>query len=375
MAEVSPLQEQAAIRLLFPMPDFPGAKAPRTVSRHLLEAFVKQRKLITARDSGPGIDSGDILCEGTITRAAVLPLEPPQPWDWLDAAIVWPVTGRRPVFQPAPEPDPLDPSQSLTPRPMALQPPVSSGIAWLGDLHQLQSPGVLPPDPRALLAGCSLLTAGFPFGGGGIGLELQEALGEAISFVLKPNRVLVLRPGDNLQGIADRYGTTVTTLRRINPDLAPLETIQTATGDTLLILAGRHGTTVEWLRENNPTLLRWGSHTTVAGDTLQRMAEIYFTTPPTLRQYNAPDLDLFKSSEPLPPGMVLTVPAVRPSTPLDPAQPLVVPLYRPSTPLPQGWLHLPKLRRSLVDPDDRSDLDEEPQDPADTGGSATTPPP
>lgn len=57
-------------------------------------------------------------------------------------------------------------------------------------------------------------------------------------------------------------------------------------------------------------------------------------------------------------GTELMVPVVRPSTPLEPGQSLVVPLYRPSTLLPIGiWLHLPKPRRSLSDPDDLSDLD------------------
>lgn len=136
----------------------------------------------------------------------------------------------------------------LTPPAMALQPPVLAGVAWLGDLTALQSPGVLPNRPRALLAGASLLTVGFAYGEGGIGAELQAELGEAISLVLKPNRVLVIALGDTLLTIASRFGTTVQTLRRINSDLAPTDTVLTETGDTLLVLAGRYGTTVDWLR-------------------------------------------------------------------------------------------------------------------------------
>lgn len=363
MVEPTPLQEVAALRLLFPLPDHPAARAPRTLARHLLEVFVVQRKLVTGRDSGPGMDAGDILCEGRITRGAELPLEPEQPWDWLDAAIDWQVAGRRPIHQPAATPNPGNPEQLVSPPLMALQPPALAGVAWLGDLRALESPGVLPNRPRALLAGASLLTIGFSYGEGGIGAELQEALGEAITLVLKPNRVLVTSPGDSLLTIAERFGTTVQTLRRINSDLAPTDTVLTESGDTLLVLAGRHGTTVDWLRENNPTLIRWDTHTTTEGDTLKLLAEQFFTTPQTLREYNRPDLDLISQSEPLPVGMELVVPAVRPSTPLEPGQALVVPLYRPATALPAGiWLHLPKPRRSLSDPDDLSDLDTEPPD-------------
>lgn len=96
----------------------------------------------------------------------------------------------------------------------------------------------------ALLAGASLLTAGFSFGEGGIGAELQEALGEEISVVLKPNRVLALQAGDTLQAIAERYGTTVQTLRRLNPHVLARDTVLSAEGDTLLTLAGQYGTTV-----------------------------------------------------------------------------------------------------------------------------------
>ncbi len=365
----SPLQEVACLRLLFPLPEHPGAKEPRSLCRHLLEVFVQQRKLVTGRDSGPGMDAGDILCDGKITRGAVLPLQPLQPWDWLDAAIDWQVTGHRPLFQPPPIVDPADPLLTITPRPMALQPPAVLGAAWLGDLGALQSPGVLPLQPRALLAGASLLTAGFPFGEGGIGAELQEALGEEISVVLKPNRVLALQAGDTLQAIAERYGTTVQTLRRLNTHVLALDTVLSAEGDTLLTLAGQYGTTVEWLMANNTTLARWGGHTVVSGDTLLSLAELYLTTPATLRLYNAPTYDFFPRSEPLPLAAVLVAPLVRPSTPLEPGRALLVPRYRPQTLLPyDGWIHLPKPRRSAADPDDRSYLDapepESPPEPA-----------
>ncbi|MCX5932070.1 MAG: LysM domain-containing protein [Cyanobacteria bacterium] len=80
----------------------------------------------------------------------------------------------------------------------------AEGVCWLGDLALLETPGVLP-----------------------------------LSFALKPNRVLVLETGDSLNLIAERYGTTVQTLRAVNPDLAKQGPITTATGDTLNVLAAR----------------------------------------------------------------------------------------------------------------------------------------
>ncbi len=82
-----------------------------------------------------------------------------------------------------------------------------------------------------------------------------------------------------------------------------------------------------------------------AGDTLLSLAELYLTTPATLRLYNAPICGFFPRSEPLPLAAMLMVPLVRPSTPLEPGQAL----------LPyDGWIHLPKPRRSVADPDDRN---------------------
>jgi len=357
----TPLQPHASVRLLLPLVDHPRAKAPVTIAWHVLEAFIKQRKLLTSRDAGPGQDNGDLLCTGFITRGAELPVGGADPWAWLDADLAWQSHALRPVHQPAPRPDPTNPEDTWTPRPRVLQPPVELGVAWLGDLSALQSPGVLPVQPRAQLLGCSLLTAGFPFGEGGIGALVQPQLGEAIDFVLKPQRVIATEPGDTLQGLADRYGTTVQTLRSLNPFLLPLDTVLTAEGDTLLTLAGQYGTTVEWLMANNPDVHRWGTHLVVAGDTLKSLAELYLTTPATLRKYNAPTYDFWSQSEPLPVGAELVVPLTRPSTPLDPGQDLLVPMFRPSTPLPDGWLHLPPRRRSFADPDDRSYLDVDPE--------------
>jgi hypothetical protein len=200
---VTALQEVANVRLRLQQQQHPGAKNPVTVCRQVIDCSIQQAKLISSRDNGPGIDIGDILCEGYLTRAALLPPATPlsNPWDWLGAEQV---------------PD--------------------EGVCWLGDLSLLQTPGVLPLSPRAVFAGASLLMIGQAYGPGGNGLQVQPELGEAISFALKPNRVLVLEAGDSLNLIAERYGTTVQTLRAVNPDLAQQGPITTAAGDTLNVL-------------------------------------------------------------------------------------------------------------------------------------------
>ena len=355
---VTALQEVANVRLMLQQQQHPGAKNPVTVCRQVIDCSIQQTKLISSRDNGPGIDTGDILCEGHITRAALLPPATAQsnPWDWLAAEQAWQAPGLRatyppPVFLPATEP----------PRPTTVQVP-AEGVCWLGDMALLQTPGLLPLSPRAVLAGASLLMIGQAYGPGGIGLQVQPELGEAISFALMTNRVLVIETGDSLNLIAERYGTTVQTLRAVNPDLAQQGPITTATGDTLNVLAARHGTTVDFLRKLNPSLLRAEGHTTVSGDTLKQLAIDYHTTVDWLRLYN-PDYDRWPRSDPLPVGVVLDVPAIRPSDPLDAGQVLQVPLIRPATLLTAGgWIYLPPLR-GVSAADDLWDVDLTPDPP------------
>jgi LysM repeat protein len=355
---VTALQEVANVRLMLQQQQHPGAMVPVTICRQVIDCSIQQTKLISSRDNGPGIDTGDILCEGYLTRAALLPPATPQsnPWDWLAADQAWQPPGVRATFQPLPVPPATEP-----PRPTAVQVP-AEGVCWLGDLSLLQTPGVLPLSPRAVFAGASLLMIGQAYGPGGIGLQVQPELGEAISFALKPNRVLVLESGDSLNLIAERYGTTVQTLRAVNPDLAQQGPITTAAGDTLNVLAARHGTTVDFLRKLNPSLLRAEGHTTAAGDTLKQLAIDYDTTVDWLRLYN-PDYDRWPRSDPLPVGVLLEVPAIRPSDELDVGQVLQVPLIRPGTLLNAGgWIYLPPLR-GVSAADDLWDVDLTPDPP------------
>ena len=103
----------------------------------------------------------------------------------------------------------------------------------------------------------------------------QPLLGEAIDLILKPHSVLVLRAGDTLTLLAERYGTTVQTLRKLNPHLESTQTITTAKGDSLTVLAGRHGTTIETLRRLNPELQQAEPYITAAGDTLTSVAAAF----------------------------------------------------------------------------------------------------
>ncbi|WP_094555497.1 LysM domain-containing protein [Synechococcus sp. 1G10] len=352
----SPLQFVANVRLLLRQVDHPGAREPLTLARHVFECFIQQTKLISSRDNGPGVDTGDILCEGYLCRAAVLPHPAPDPWDWLDAELDWQTPGLRGEYQPPFVPPAITHSPTST-----VQAP-ADGACWLGDLSLLETPGVLPHAPRAVFAAASLLMIGAVFGPGGIGALVQPELGEKLIFVIKPHRVYVLEAGDTLNSIAYRFGTTVPTLRRVNQDLQELQTIETAPGDTLTLLAGTYGTTVETLRKHNPELLRADGHTVVEGDTIRTIAELYDTTNRTIRKYNPP-LAEYPSGDQLPLAMVVNVPAIRPSSPLDPGQELLVPSVTPSTVLPAGaWIYLPE-RRAVTFPDE-IDLDAETPAPA-----------
>jgi LysM repeat protein len=215
---------------------------------------------------------------------------------------------------------------------------------WLGDLALLQPQGGLPSGGRAQFAGCQVMHFGADYGPGGIGLLLQPLLGEAIQLVLRPHSVLVLRDGDTLTLIAERYGTTVATLRRINPQLESTQTITTTEGDSLAVLAGRHGTTESKLRSLNPVLQQSEPYVTGEGETLSSVADEHNLSLSLLRQFN-PELSSWPSTEPLAAGSTLLLPVYRSTTPIPAGMQLLVPGYMPSTQLPAGeWIYLPARR-------------------------------
>ena len=268
------LQGVANARLLLHQLDYPGAVTAKPIARQAWEVSLKQVDLISSRDNGPGIDTGDILCEGFLCSAALLPVRTTEPWDWLVKKLAWQEPGLRAVLE-----------QPAAGRRSTIEVP-AEGLCWFGEMDELTTPGSLPDQPRAVLAGVSLLLVGAAYGPGGIGALLQAELGEAITVAIKPNRVQVIGPGDTLAVLVDRYGTTVEALRQVNPELQELKTIATAKGDSLYRLAGRYGTSTGTLRQDNPALMQSVPYLVAEGDTLANLASRQQETVSALRLFN-----------------------------------------------------------------------------------------
>jgi LysM repeat protein len=150
---------------------------------------------------------------------------------------------------------------------------------------------------------------GADYGPGGIGLLVQPLLGEAIQLVLRPHSVLVLRDGDTLNLIAERYGTTESKLRSLNPVLEQSQPYVTREGETLSSVAAEQNLSLSLLRQFKAELSSW------------------------------------PSTEPLAAGTTLLLPVYRSTPPLPARMHLLVPGYLPSTALPAGeWVYLPARR-------------------------------
>ena len=326
------LQGVANARLLLHQLDYPGAVTAKPIARQAWEVALKQVDLISSRDNGPGIDTGDILCEGYLCRAALLPARTTEPWDWLARELPWQEPGLRAVLDETP-----------TGRRSTIEVP-AGGLCWFGDLSGLTTPGSLPDQPRAVLAGVSLLLVGAAYGPGGIGALLQAELGEAITVAIKPNRVQVIGYGDSLVVLADRYGTTIEALRQVNLELQDLKAIATAKGDSLYRLAGRYGTSTGTLRQDNPALMKSVPYLVADGDTLANLASRQQETVSALRLFN-PQLARYPASAPLPAGVVMQLPVIGVADSLAVGLPLLVPKVEPGDLLPQGgWVLLPPQR-------------------------------
>jgi len=198
----SALQPYANARILLFSNAIPGVLDSERTGRFVFEGFLKRLRGISSKENAPGLDTGDFTYEGYLTRAAVLPLKPSQPWDWLTTDVAWSAVGIRPVSATTPA--------LLTP---------CFGAIWLGPLVELHSPGRLPSSSRGQLAAFSVTEFGGLYGSGGIGSLTQPLLGERVQAALKPNRVVVVGTGDSLNVLAERHGTTVTTLRGLNPSI------------------------------------------------------------------------------------------------------------------------------------------------------------
>ena len=323
------LQGVANARLLLHQLVYPGAITAKPIARQAWEVFLRQMDLISSRDNGPGIDTGDILCEGYLCRAALLPARTTQPWDWLARELPWQQPGLRAVLD-----------EPATGRRATIEVP-AEGLCWFGDLGGLTTPGSLPDQPRAVLAGVSLLLVGAAYGPGGIGALLQAELGEAITVAIKPNRVQVIGPGDSLAVLAARYGTTTEALRQVNPELQDLKAIAAAKGDSLYLLAGRYGTNTGSLRQDNPVLMQSVPHLVADGDTLANLASRQQEPVSALRLFN-PQLARYPASAPLPAGVTIQLPTIGVADELAVGLPLLVPQVEPGDPLPEGgWVLLP----------------------------------
>jgi len=322
------LQGVTNARLLLHQLDYPGAVTSKPIARQAWEVSLKQVDLISSRDNGPGIDTGDLLCEGFLCRAALLPVRTTEPWDWLARELPWQEPGLRAVLE---EPDAGRRSTIEVP---------AGGLCWFGDLAGLTMPGSLPDQPRAVLAGVSLLLVGAAYGPGGIGALLQAELGEAITVAIKPNRVQVIGPGDSLAVLASRYATSIEAMRQVNPELQDLKAIAAAKGDSLYGLAGRYGTSTGALRQDNPALMQAVPYLVADGDTLTNLANHQQETVSALRLFN-PQLARYPASAPLPAGVTVQLPAIGVAAALAVGMVLLVPLVEPGDPLPLGgWVLL-----------------------------------
>jgi excisionase family DNA binding protein len=214
----SALQPYANARILLFSNALPGVLDSERTGRFLFEGFIKRLRGISSKENATGLDTGDFTYEGYLTRGALLPLTAAHPWDWLSSSIAWSTSGVRPTGPSIPA--------LLTP---------CSGAAWLGPLAELTSPGALPSPSRGQLAAFSITEFGGLYGAGGIGSLTQPLLGERIQAALKPNRIVVIAAGDTLNLLAERHGTTVTTLRHLNPSITARPSDPLPLGDWLFI--------------------------------------------------------------------------------------------------------------------------------------------
>jgi LysM repeat protein len=328
------LQGVVNARLLLHQLDYLGAVTAEPIARQAWEVALKQVDLISSRDNGPGIDTGDLLCEGYLCRAAMLPVRTTEPWDWLAKELPWQEPGLRAVLD-----------EPATGRRSTIEVP-ADGLCWFGDLSGLTTPGLLPDQPRAVLAGVSLLLLGAAYGPGGIGALLQAELGEAITVAIKPNRVQVIGSGDTLAVLASRYGTTIEALRQVNPELQDLKPIAAAKGDSLYLLAGRYGTSTGALRQENSALMQSLPYVVADGDTFANLASRQQETVSALRLFNL-QLARYPASAPLPAGVVIQLPAIGVADELAVGLLLLVPQVEPDDPLPVGGRVLLPPQRGL----------------------------
>ena len=165
----SPLQRLANARLLLQQVKNHGDPNAKVVATHVLECFLVRQRYISAKDNGPGVDTGDFTYSGLICRATRLPPNPGA--IWLSQDLEWQQNGRRVAADGRTVVAPCD------------------GQIWLGDLALLNAQGDADVDPYALFADFTVLEFGASHGSGGIGALVQPLIGERVFGTLKPNKL------------------------------------------------------------------------------------------------------------------------------------------------------------------------------------------
>jgi hypothetical protein len=178
----TPLQPFANARLLLAENAIPGDTTSAVVASHVLECFLERANYISAKENGPGVETGDFTYNGYLTRAARLPPNPGA--IWLSSELTWQHNGRR-----------VAAGGSTVVAPCA-------GLIWLGDLSLLNPAGDAGVDPYAQHTAFVVLEFGANYGSGGIGALVQPLIGERVFGTLKPNRL----PAAARSAPADRGG-------------------------------------------------------------------------------------------------------------------------------------------------------------------------
>ncbi|CAK6698793.1 hypothetical protein [Synechococcus sp. CBW1107] len=167
--DTAPLQPFAKARLLLHETSIHGDTTSAVVASHVLEYFLERANYISAKESGPGVDTGDFTYIGYHCRSACLPPKPGA--FWLSSDLVWQQHGRRLA---------ADGTTLVAP---------CEGWIWLGNLSLLNPAGDADVDPYAQHTQFSVPEFGASYGSGGIGALVQPLIGERVFGTLKPNRL------------------------------------------------------------------------------------------------------------------------------------------------------------------------------------------
>jgi len=168
----NPLSPYANARLLQFQTLIPGDMDSPRLCRHVFECFLRRGNYITAKENGPGVDTGDFTYSGFICRASRLPMQSTDPLDWLSASLPWQQDNLR----------------VATRAEGTVQVPCK-GLIWLGDLRQLTDPPDSEADPRRIHTAFEVIEFGAYYGSGGIGTITQPLVGERIYGTMKQHQL------------------------------------------------------------------------------------------------------------------------------------------------------------------------------------------